>query len=247
MPQASALALPYASSRRAALARVSIAGLGGGGEMALVDAVAEGLEPVRIATMLIGVCAHDAAGPLGPARAAALSLGDREVALRAIHAETFGAVALLSIACPGCGALAECALDVTTLTAAPRSAEGETITGRAPTGADLEAASGGRDLLARCGLRDEADLAYCDPNAECALNLTCPACCGDFTALLDALTLLMDAAGDGGGIYADIDRLAREYGWDEAAILALPRGRRRRYCDRIAAAAGGSVARGGAA
>ena len=128
---------------------------------------------------------------------------------------------------------------------------------RLPTGADQEAVAaqtltdptaGGASLLDRCliaqpaaagGADDEIAvgdaIAALDPAFEWAAKADCPACGRTVRTLLDGLALLSSGAASSGRLYGEIDRVARAYHWSEAAILALPVSRRRRYLDLIAA------------
>lgn len=230
MAPKSALALPYAVANGHALAMVYLRPLDGRQELLLAEAVFDGALPARAATDLIAACACDAAGPIGAGRAAALSLGDREVILRALYALNYGRPVDVQLACWACSEAIELTLDLMALTAEP-----EADPGPVPTGADIEAAPDAETLALRFANLDEAALARADPNAECTLLLDCPACGHRFTAWLDAFALFAARAGAGGGILAQIDRLARAYGWSEADILCLPSARRARYCTMVGA------------
>lgn len=236
--------------------RLWVRALSGEDELAIADGVAEQRSAVEIASSLIGACVANTDGPVGPAAAEALSFGDREVLLRAIHAATFSAVIDTQIACQAnCGETIAFSIDLDALTETPpepgpvhRIRLGRRlISCRVPTGADVREAllhsgavadnlafactdgqTGTSEALARA-------LAELDPNAECTLALVCPQCGGTSTVWLDAFEFLRRAIAEGGGILRQVDRLARAYGWSEAAILALPRDRRRRYCSLVAA------------
>jgi hypothetical protein len=115
-----------------------------------------------------------------------------------------------------------------------------------------ESADGGaRELLARCVLdvtapagvvRDAASvpdfvaealgdrMAALDPQAEIALNFACPTCAAQSSTILDAADLFFRELATGGdALYLEVHRLALHYHWSERDILALPRGKRRRY------------------
>ena len=75
-----------------------------------------------------------------------------------------------------------------------------------------------------------AALAEHDEGAELVLTFECPACALTWTDVLDvAQTVAAEFAGSARQLMADVDRLARAYGWTEAEILALPRLRRAAY------------------
>jgi hypothetical protein len=75
----------------------------------------------------------------------------------------------------------------------------------------------------------EEALRRLDPGAETTIAADCPECGTRVSGTLDALTLLTGQLGPPGSILGDVDRIARAYHWSEAAILALPTARRRRY------------------
>jgi hypothetical protein len=135
---------------------------------------------------------------------------------------------------------------------------------RLPTGADQERAAAGvladpqraADALRRACILSVADgpaqlpaaiddaleaaVRRLDPWCETMIAVECPNCGGSVRGTLDAMTLLDGRLGPAGAILADIDRLARAYHWSEAATLALPTARRRRYLallDRVELAA----------
>jgi hypothetical protein len=73
------------------------------------------------------------------------------------------------------------------------------------------------------------------PRLDDLLGGTCPACGHQVTLRFDPVAYtLAELRGAFSGIYFDIHALASAYGWREAAILALPRGRRRRYASIVA-------------
>ncbi|HEX9647438.1 MAG TPA: hypothetical protein VGB88_08060 [Alphaproteobacteria bacterium] len=78
-------------------------------------------------------------------------------------------------------------------------------------------------------------MARLDPEAETAVRAPCPACGADIVALIDAQSFVDNELSRPGGIFGEVDRLARTYHWAEADILALSVARRRRY---LALAAG---------
>ncbi|MGQ0444606.1 MAG: hypothetical protein ACT4O2_05630 [Beijerinckiaceae bacterium] len=126
---------------------------------------------------------------------------------------------------------------------------------RLPTGADLErTARGGpgaaRDLILCC-IEELADpsggrvarsklpaacesslaeaLLALDPIAEWRFAGNCPSCAEPIDMLLDGYTILQSGLGSANRVYREVFRMARNYHWCEAEILALPLRRRRRY------------------
>lgn len=142
--------------------------------------------------------------------------------------------------------------------------EGYVLACRAPRVADVLAAAetsdalaAARMLLARCvsatnaagavvaaaDLPDavaDAAAAHClalDPNAETVLACACPACGAALSAVLDpAGFLLAELAGQEEALFAEVLAIAARTGWDEAAILGMPRRRRKAYAAALGAA-----------
>jgi hypothetical protein len=126
---------------------------------------------------------------------------------------------------------------------------GATVRFRIPTVADLLAAAareGAAGLLAeRCidaaalpralaGRLDRA-LSALAPPLEDFLGGSCPACQREVALRFEPLTFtLIELRNAFSGIHLEVHSLAAAYGWPEEAILALPRGRRRRYASIIA-------------
>lgn len=129
---------------------------------------------------------------------------------------------------------------------------GRTVSARPPVMEDLMAIAGFRDLgqaaaalLARCvDAANDDDLAEpgplvaalaerfeaMDPAADVRLSIRCVGCGTPLSVVVDlAASVSRDIAHQVAALMAEIDCLARAYGWSEAAILALPPGRRRRY------------------
>lgn len=142
------------------------------------------------------------------------------------------------------------------------AADGWELELRLPSGRDLAelAGAGGtvesarRRLVERCLLaarhagreRQPADvpeslfnaiekrLARADPQADVRLALACPSCGHRWRAPFDVASFFweeVDAAAR--RLLAEVDALARAYGWREADILALPPARRRRYLEML--------------
>lgn len=238
------ITLPYGLWREGErLREAAVRVMDGHDEMALEEAQARGATPLAMGSALVERCARLAGAPL---TAGALALGDREVMLRALHAETIAPRFEAMAAC-GCGGTIVFDLDLRKL-ASPVPEPGPThhlrlggrlLTVRVPSAADLAAAleNDAPELaLARaCAGMDEASaklsqsLARLDPNAECELHLECPDCRGASAVYLDALSLLRHALARSGSIFGQVDRIARAYGWSETDILDLPRPRRLHY------------------
>ncbi len=136
-----------------------------------------------------------------------------------------------------------------------------TVLVRIATGADHERVAGmaaanagraARELIAACILevRDaagaaikpaevhdrvagevEATLRRIDPDADIGATIECPACEARFRATLDGHALIAGAITPEAALFAEVDMLARAYGWREADILAIPLLRRRRYLE----------------
>jgi hypothetical protein len=232
--------LPHGRWRGGRLERdVVLRPITGSDELALVEAAATGATPAELALLLLE--------RLGDDDPASLVAGDIEVTLRAVHAATLGPEVELTLSCPAaCGETLEVALPLAALTV-PSPDPPETgwhdlgdMRVRLPTGGDLvsagRAAVPAAALASAIGLApgDDVDaaetlLATCDPNADCLIDLACPACAASAQLTVDALALLRRGLARGGDILMQVDRLARSYGWSEAEILALPRTRRQRY------------------
>jgi hypothetical protein len=120
---------------------------------------------------------------------------------------------------------------------------------RIPTVADLLAVSAASQpalaLSGRCieapevpralARRLDHALAALAPRLDDLIGGACPAC-GEVVAMrFDPLGyVLAELRNAFSGVYLEVHALAAAYGWPEQAILALPRGRRRRYASAIA-------------
>lgn len=135
---------------------------------------------------------------------------------------------------------------------------GRPLTARAPTVDDIAAisratdrASAVRALLERCidgdlelAAVDDAAidelgerLERLDPGALVAFQLVCPACRHEWSAMLDvgeALWLELQRAAE--RTLADVDALARAYGWTEAEVMQLSPTRRAAYLQLVGGA-----------
>lgn len=178
------------------------------------------------------------------ARLAADSLGKRNQRLLALNA-ALGLPAPEAVAgCPSCGTQAEFSLPAEALLALPApnvtvvEANGHQF--RLPTMADVLSTSP-LPLAQRChadGMPVSPALAAAaaqaldaaDPAADVVIDLDCSQCGAGFRAAVDIAALVADGIDRlVQGLYREIDAIARAYGWSEAAILALPAERRRRY------------------
>ena len=83
----------------------------------------------------------------------------------------------------------------------------------------------------------EAELERCDPGAVLSFaKLDCPDCGHAWQAVIDiapALWAEVQAAAE--RTLLEVDALAREYGWSEAEVLALPHARRAAYLQLVGA------------
>jgi hypothetical protein len=71
-----------------------------------------------------------------------------------------------------------------------------------------------------------------DPVAAVTLGVTCPRCGNQWPAALDIAAFVWDeVAVWGERLLAEVDVLARVYGWPEPEVLALSKWRRRRYVE----------------
>jgi hypothetical protein len=186
------------------------------------------------------------------------SIGTGNAALLALRTRLFGAPWRLRAACPTCHTDCEFTADSAVLAdglAPPADAVPPRITNggselalRLPTLSDLaslaatcDSAAATKLLLARClgeappAAQDilhrvEAELERCDPGAVLSFALDCPDCGHAWQAVIDiapALWTEVQAAAE--RTLLEVDALAREYGWSEAEVLALPHTRRAAY------------------
>jgi hypothetical protein len=107
-----------------------------------------------------------------------------------------------------------------------------------------------RELARRCVLRAERDglpldldvlppqlideiseeMSRCDPQAETAINMSCPVCDHHWSGLFDIATFLWaEITSLTNRLLREVDILARAYGWKEADILRLSASRREAY------------------
>ncbi|HET7502143.1 MAG TPA: hypothetical protein VFK02_14095 [Kofleriaceae bacterium] len=87
-----------------------------------------------------------------------------------------------------------------------------------------------RELSPAVEARLEERLAELDPQADIALDLTCPSCSARWQAPFDVFSFLWsDIDRWARRLFRTVDALARAYGWSEADVLALSPHRRRIY------------------
>jgi hypothetical protein len=205
------------------------------------------LHPLDRALVLGGAARDD----VPPARLADLPLGEVNRALLEVRRATFGPRLAALLSCERCAARLEVALDADALaetlaSAAPAQVDPSL---RAPTMRDLAAIAAERDadaaaplLARRCWLGDDGEtppledierrLEALDPAADIALAVTCDACGHAWRASLDLGTSLWtEVAARAAAVFADVDRLARAYGWTEREVLALSPQRRAAYLE----------------
>ena len=214
--------------------------LTGADERWLAEALQDRLSLAAIGNRLLARLA----APPAAARIPDFTLGDRERLLRRIAASLLGVTIERALACPDCGALLEVEVPLTGLDAPALPEAGLPSEHSAAVhrlrAADLERAAASPDPAAALmraadpegGLARDALAALveaADPDADCRLETACPDCGAAAALTIDALALVVEALTADGGFLADLDTLARHYGWSEAEIVAMPRQRRRRY------------------
>ena len=210
--------------------------------------------PIDRALLLASVARPDVA----PDGLAALPLGELNQALLRLHAAWFGDRLDACVDCDRCGARLELTLPVTSLLAAPPAAapapvEVAGLRFRPPDSRDLAAVVAvaaevddvaARLLQQRCCLTPgapgdvvdapveavEQALEAADPFAYLALAVTCAECGAASSVDLrigEVLWAEVDALAR--RVLADVDALARAYGWTEPEILRLTPRRRAAY------------------
>lgn len=190
---------------------------------------------------------------------ARLPLGRRDRLLLQVRGHLFGGHVDAECRCETCGERLDLTFDLARVLAATsdQEAHGELRRGeqvlrlRAPDSADIAAASEHEDpegaILSRCveggdargalddpTVRDEIarTLAAIDPDAEITLTTPCPGCGATAEHVFDpAGFLLAEIVAHTDRLLAEVDQLARVYGWNESDILALGPRRRRRYLE----------------
>lgn len=217
--------------------------------------------PIHLETQLLELGMTELAGH-PPTRTAldGLLLGDRNRLILALLNASYGVPQSLLMNCSSseCTAAYEIPLDIASIlnTRAQDpagavfwlpAADGE-VAMRLPTGADIAAiADAGmaaehllleRCLIAPCPNAEvrhqlEDAIRSRDPCAELMYVTHCSECGADIEGLLDPLALLLGEMNRLGGVWVELDQLARAYHWSEAELLALPAFRRRRYLQLI--------------
>jgi hypothetical protein len=192
-------------------------------------------------------------------RAADWPLGRRNRALAALHCTLFGPALSGWTHCRTCDDQLEFRIEARALAEAEAATpEDRVAVGprryRLPTSRDLaavigeaDAAEATRRLLQRCladgrpgqlgALELEAvgdQMAKADPLAEIRLTFQCPSCGGAYDETLDLASFLWaEMEGHVRGLLAEVDALARAYGWSEPQILAISPARRRVYLEMV--------------
>jgi len=223
----------------------------GGDELA----VAEGpRDAIAAALGLIELLAQRQDGE--PADWPALPVTDFECLLLHLREMVFGGEISARILCTDCRERVEISFRITDYLARVRTTMPPGVTPssepgwfqiehqkfRAPRVADVVATQGaprpGVALRALCvagegpaaNRRVEAALARIAPPVTGEVGGACPGCGAKLSALFDvAAFVVTEFRRLADGVYAHVHLLAREYGWAEAAILALPAARRRHY------------------
>lgn len=215
-----------------------------------------GRHPIDRAVLLHALAAPDA----DPDALADQPIGQRNRALLALRAATFGRQLPAWLDCPACGERLELSLDTASLEALAPPADGPVeVAGlrfRLPTSRDLAAIAGDTPasgsalrLLEHCLITEpgaptpalaplidqaSAALEQADPWADLLFASTCGACGHSWDVRLDIAAFLweeLDARAQ--GLLDDVHRLASAYGWPEADILALSEPRRAAYLHRL--------------
>lgn len=205
------------------------------------------LHPLDRALVLCAAVRDD----VPPAGLADLPLGAVNRALLEVRRAAFGRRLTTLVSCERCAAALEIALDADVLEAAlgtPGTTDREASL-RAPTTRDLAAVAGEADadhaadmLARRCWVASDREappraeieprLEALDPAADIALDMTCDACGHAWHASLDlGVFLWTEVATRAATVFADVDRLARAYGWTEREVLALSPQRRAVYLE----------------
>lgn len=215
----------------------------------------EGQRPSRRALALLSAAADDEPS------LAALPVGRRDAALLDLRVQLFGDAFSGLTTCPACGEDVELTFDSTEVIREARSdvdphvtLAGHEIVVRAPTTDDLAAVEAMSDLaaaraalLARCiapaeasALPDELTdaiverLAQLDPQADVALDVTCPACAHEWREPFDIVTFFWsEVAVAAKRLLGEVHELAFAYGWSEHDILGLSSARRNAYLELV--------------
>jgi hypothetical protein len=239
----------------------------GADEMAIAE---DDAAPIQAALRLLGRAATPAEE--GTADWSRLPVADFEVLLLHLRETVLGGTIASDIACPACREPVEVSFRIDDFIAAvrpsvPRDVAPDLLAGwfalagarfRLPLVADLlavrDAASPGAALRARCldavtparlRPRIERAIARMAPEVSGPVGGACPGCGATVEALFNVPGFVVaELRRQAAEVYADVHKLAGAYGWSEAAILALPGARRRRYAELVREADVAGVARG---
>lgn len=188
----------------------------------------------------------------------AVTLGQRQQQLLALHRALVGGPIEAQVSCSACATTNEFNVPADAIAAAPSSPAGATVEivegesswrFRVPVMRDLApmAEPMAATILDRCRvagpLEVPASVAAAagaafeaiDPAANIVVTIACAGCGTGIAATVDIADFVardLDLLAD--SLMRDIDVLAGAYGWDEATILALPAARRRRYIELVA-------------
>jgi hypothetical protein len=210
--------------------------------------------PVRALTVLRAGCPA-----LAETDAATLPLATRDIALLALHAQSFGPALAAFAACDACGERLEFTLQAAEIAATLQAAEAEfslaheggTLRLRMANTRDIAEAAAAPDLdaahallLARCVTSTEPAMALPDAAlarleamhdaAEISLSLACPACEARQAIHFDIASFLWaEIRHAARNLLDEVHELAWAYGWAESAILAMSPARRAAYLDRV--------------
>jgi hypothetical protein len=215
--------------------------------------------PIDRALLFVGWAAPE----LPPDRLGDLPLGAVNRTLLQLRETWFGCNIRAYVDCGRCGERLELALDAGRLAPAAAQNDGELqLAGyrfRLACSRDLAAVAqefdvetAALELIGRCCVERPAEpplseisdllaaieegLEALDPAAEISLSLACEACGHRWVAGFDIGALLWDEIDAGArALVAEVDALARAYGWTEPEILALSARRRAAYLAMVAA------------
>ena len=193
-----------------------------------------------------------------------LLVGDRDFLMIQLRRLTLGDQIAAVYTCPECASKMDVSLDLADAPVdfSPQLQSvyelqlpgGRIVRFRLPNGADQEsvAAISGNDavnaLLHRCVVasgdvplneddrqRISDEMERIAPKVEIELDLTCPECGHQFLVEFDvAAFFFAELAASQKTLLREVHHLAFHYGWSEAAILAMDRGRRRAYLSLLA-------------
>ena len=216
-------------------------------------------QPAMVSRFIAATIDRIGSADCDDALAGQLSVGDRHYLVRVIGAALGHNRIWLKSQCRQCGEIFEIAIEQDKLPVKPASADfpraafdlhGQIYQLRVPNGHDQQIiaehlASGMNETAARSALArmllepnytgqfEEADLARLEqvleamaPEVADRAQSNCPECDAPVEIEIDPYLSLQQASDE---IFSDINVLARHYHWSEAAILAMPRTRRKLY------------------